>query len=86
MTYPHSLICITHDIHYRKNNVCRVCYIIEMKRDRIFPLRLSEDEQELVDRIKDKTKVSYAADVFRAALQHYAEKLNIKPPRTPKDK
>jgi hypothetical protein len=48
-----------------------------MKRTRIFPCRLSDEEAELAEAIQRATGASSLAAVFRQALLDYAKKLGI---------
>jgi hypothetical protein len=52
-------------------------YLLSMKRTRIFPCRLSDEEAELAEAIQRETGASSLAAVFRQALLDYAKKLGI---------
>lgn len=60
-----------------------MCYSSRMNRDKIFPVRLSEEEEALIVAIQDKTGFASGAEVLRQGLRAFAEKLKIKSPKKP---
>ena len=49
-----------------------------MKRDKLFPIRVNNTDEELVAAIQEKEEISSAAEVWRRALRFYAKALKIK--------
>jgi hypothetical protein len=49
-----------------------------MKRDQVFPLRVNQEDRDLVAAIQEKTTTIEASTVWRQALRVYAKSLKIK--------
>lgn len=55
----------------------------DAKRDEVFPIRVNQEDRDLVAAIQEETTTLQAADVWRQALRVYAKSLKIKlKPRT----
>jgi hypothetical protein len=49
-----------------------------MNRDKIFPIRVNKEDEEIVAAIQAKRSIGSASEVWRRALLFYAKALKIK--------